>query len=145
MEIKQNDATYNRPEGDRVLDAPLVRTNIAERIAQLKSENAWLNGDRNAITILHSDQLRVVLMAIHQHAEVSPHTTEGATFLQILEGRIWIETLEQSLSLDEGETIALAPNTPRSFFAEKDCVVLLTLTGTNNDDYSVNFNHQSTF
>ena len=86
MEIKQNDATYNRPEGSRLLNAPLVRTDIAERIAQLKSENAWLNGDRNAITLLHSGQLRVVLMAVHQHAEVSPHTTEGATFLQIIGG-----------------------------------------------------------
>ena len=145
MEIKQNEATYNRPEGDRVLDGPLVRNNIAERIAQIKSEAAWLNGDRNAITILHSDQLRVVLMALHQHAEVSPHTTEGAAFIQILEGRIWIETLEQSLSLDENEVLALAPNMPRSFFAEKDCVILLTITGKNGDDYTIDFNKQSTF
>ena len=145
MEIKQNEATYNRPEGDRVLDAPLVRTNISDRLAQLKTENAWINGDRNAITLVHSDELRIVLMALHQHAEVSPHTTVGATFLQVLDGRIWIETLENSMSLDEGEALSIAPNMPRSFFAEKECTLLLTITGKNQDDYTVDFNKQSTF
>ena len=41
MENKRNEATLNRPEGDRVLDAPYVFINIPEFIRQLKSEEAW--------------------------------------------------------------------------------------------------------
>ena len=129
MEIKQNNATNNRPEGDRVLDASLVRMNLPESIAQLKSESAWLNGDRNAVTLLHNDQLRIVLIALHQHAEMPPHTLEGVSYIQVIEGRIWIETLEQSLSLDAGEGLAIAAGMPRSYFAEKESTLLLTISG----------------
>ena len=38
MENKRNEATLNRPEGDRVLDAPYVFINIPEFIRQLKNE-----------------------------------------------------------------------------------------------------------
>lgn len=129
MEIRKNNATHNRPEGDRILDAPLVRMNFAESINQLKSEAAWHNSDRNALTLLHNDQLRIVLIALKQHAEMSPYTIEGTSFLQVIEGRIWVETLERSLSLDAGEGLAFAPGLPRSSFAEEEAVLLLTLVG----------------
>jgi len=131
MEIRKNNATNNRPEGDRILNAPLVRMNFAESISQLKSEAAWQNGDRNAVTLLHNDQLRIVLITLKQHAEMSPHNIEGASFLQIIYGRVWVETLERSLSLDTGEGLAFAPGMPRSLFAEEETVVLLTLVGEN--------------
>lgn len=131
MEIKKNNATHNRPEGDRILDAPLVRMNFAESIGQIKSETAWQNSDRNGLTLLHSDQLRIVLIALKQGAEMTPHGIDNASFVQVVEGRIWIETLEQSLSLDAGEALALAPGIPRSLFAEEEAVVLLTLAGEN--------------
>ena len=38
MENKRNEATLNRPEGDRVLDAPYVFVSLPEFIRQLKSE-----------------------------------------------------------------------------------------------------------
>lgn len=146
METRFNRATYNRPEGDRALDGALVRTNIPDAIRQLMSESAWENGDRNAITLLHNNRLRVVLMALKQNAEVIPHAPEGASFIQVVAGRIWLETTEQSLSLDEGDALGLAPGVPRSIFAEEEAVLLLTLTGEAADnDYTVDFNRQSTF
>ena len=38
MEAKYNASTEARPEGDRVLDAPLVRMDIADFIRQIKKE-----------------------------------------------------------------------------------------------------------
>lgn len=128
MEIRRNNATYNRPEGNRIIEAPLVLMNFSERISQIKSESAWQHGDRNALTLLHSDPLRIVLIALKQGAEMTPHDIEGASFIQILQGRLWIETLEQSLSIDAGEALALAPGMPRSIFAEEESVLILTLT-----------------
>ena len=39
MEIKTNQATKNRPEGDRVIDAPYVFIDIPGFVEQLKSES----------------------------------------------------------------------------------------------------------
>ena len=132
MEIKKNNATNNRPEGDRIIDAPVVRVNIPDSINQIKSEKAWLNSDRNALTLLHSGPLRLVLVALKEGAEMSPHSVEGASFIQIISGRVWVETLEKSLSLDTGEGLAIAPDIPRSIFSEEESVLLLTLT---SDDH----------
>jgi len=134
METKQNDATYNRPEGDRVLDGPLVRISIPDTIRQIKSEPAWLNGDRNAITLLHNDQLRLVLIALHQHATITGHAVDGASYIQVLQGRIWLETEIQSTSLDEGEGMAIAPGILHSVFAEQETVLTLTLAGLHAND-----------
>ena len=46
MEQKQNESTELRPEGARVLDAPLVTMNVNDFIRQLKDEAAW---DKNEI------------------------------------------------------------------------------------------------
>ncbi len=145
METKQNKATYNRPEGDRVLDGTLVRTNLPDSIRQIKSENAWENSDRNAITLLHSAELRIVLMALKQNADVIPHAPEGASYIQIIEGRIWLETGEQSLSLDAGDGLALAPGSSRRFFAEAETILMLTLSGQPGDESGIDFSRQSTF
>lgn len=145
MDTKQNKATYNRPEGDRVIDGALVRTNLPDAMRQIKSENAWINGDRNALTLLHNTALRVVLMALKEGADVLPHAPEGASFIQIIDGRIWLETDDQSLSLDAGDVLALASGTGRRFFAETETVLLLTLSGQSTDENGVDFNRQSTF
>lgn len=51
VRIKKNDATPQRPEGNRVLDAPQVEMNLPDLIARLKSETTWVDSDRNAITL----------------------------------------------------------------------------------------------
>jgi hypothetical protein len=56
MEIKRNEATLNRPEGDRVIDAPFVFLDIPEFIHQVKKEKAWKKYDRNGITRRIKDQ-----------------------------------------------------------------------------------------
>ena len=52
MEEKYNESTELRPEGGRLMDAPLVSMDIPEFIKQLKSEPAWKNNDRNAISTM---------------------------------------------------------------------------------------------
>ena len=41
METKRNEATLNRPEGDRVIDAPYVFMDLDQFILQLKNEESW--------------------------------------------------------------------------------------------------------
>ncbi len=128
MEIKQNESTEQRPEGGRVMDAPLVSMDIPEFIKQLKSEPAWENGDRNAMTVYKTNGMRIVLVALHEDAIMKKHTADGIISLQVLEGEINFNTGEQSVVIKNGQMIALHKGLPHSVAATKESVFLLTLT-----------------
>ena len=68
MEIKSNESTDLRPEGDRLLDGPLVSMDIPQLIQQLNAEATWQNSDRNAMTVYKTNGIRIVLIALHEKA-----------------------------------------------------------------------------
>ncbi len=132
---KFNEATRNRPEGTRTLDAPVLRINLPDYIRQIRSEPAWERGDRNAITVLHSPWMRIVMVALKEGAEMSRHAIDGALSIQVLNGRLWVETEAQSFSIDEEEIAALQPGLPHYVFAEEESLLLLTLAGNHDGEF----------
>jgi len=52
MDEKFNDATKQRPQGERIMDASLVTIDLHNFIKQIREEKAWKDSDRNAITVL---------------------------------------------------------------------------------------------
>jgi len=128
MEIKYNESTELRPEGERLIDAPLVSMDIPEFIKKIKDEPAWKNRDRNAMTIYKTNGLRMVLIALHKDAELTRHTAEGIISLQVLEGKIMFNTDDQSVEIEKDRMIALHKGLPHSVKAIKESVFLLTLT-----------------
>jgi quercetin dioxygenase-like cupin family protein len=128
MEDKYNDSTDMRPEGERVLDAPLVNIDIGRFITQIKKEAAWDNSDRNAITVYKTDGLRMVLVALHEGAVMARHTAAGIISVQVLEGEINFTADEQSVILKKEQMIALHKGLPHRVTALKESVFLLTLT-----------------
>lgn len=128
MDDKYNESTDLRPEGERVLDAPLVNIDIGRFITQIKKEAAWDNSDRNAITVYKTDGLRMVLVALHEGAVMAKHTAAGIISVQVLEGEINFTTDEQSVILKKEQMIALHKGLPHSVTALKESVFLLTLT-----------------
>lgn len=125
---KSNQATDLRPEGDRLLDAPLVEINLNSFKKQIKQEQAWKEGDRNAITIFKSDGMRLVLIALHTGAELKTHTAPGIISVQVLEGEIIFGTEQKTAKLTEGQMITLHKGVPHSVFANKESTFLLTLS-----------------
>ena len=130
---KFNEATRNRPEGTRTLDAPVLRINLSDYSRQLRTEAAWHNGDRNAITVLHSGHMRIVMVALKAGAEMSRHAISGALSIQVVTGRVWVETDAQSFSVSDEELAALHPGLPHYVFAEEESILLLTLAGNNGE------------
>ena len=130
MEEKSNEATIQRPQGDRIMDAPLVTINLGSFIAQIKAEKAWKDSDRNAITVFKTDGMRIVLIALHKDAEMKKHTADGMISVQVMEGQILFTTEEQSVELGQGEMLALHKNVPHSVLAREETIFLLTLTTT---------------
>lgn len=128
MEIKYNESTELRPEGERLMDAPLVSMDIPEFIKQIKDEPAWKNKDRNAMTVYKTNGMRIVLIALHKDAELTRHTADGIISVQVLDGKISFNTDDKSVEIEKGQIIALHKGLHHSVKAIKESVFLLTLT-----------------
>jgi quercetin dioxygenase-like cupin family protein len=126
MEIKYNEATLNRPEGDRVLDAPFVFTDFQNYIRQLKQEDAWQKSDRNSITVFKNNQMTVVLICLHQGATIENNSIDGLLSIQVLEGKIRMEIETEEIEIMKHQLMTLHQYVNHSMEAAEDSVVLLT-------------------
>lgn len=124
---KSNEATLQRPAGDRVIDVELVVLNLNTAQEQIKSESAWLNSDRNAVTLFKNEGLRIVLIALHTEAELKPHRAPGIITVQVLEGNIRFKTDKLETDLGKGEMLTLHAGILHSVVAIKEAVFLLTI------------------
>jgi quercetin dioxygenase-like cupin family protein len=130
MEVKFNAATTQRPEGVRVMDAPLVTIDLFSFIEQIRKEKKWKETDRNAITVFKTNGFRIVLIALRKGAEMVKHTTAGMISIQILKGKMQLHTDQQTVQLGKGQMLALHEGIPHSLLAKKKTIFLLTLTTT---------------
>ena len=95
MPVKINDATINRPEGKRLVDAPAVLVDLETFMDELKDEKAWKKNDRNGITVFKTPGLTMVLSAFHKGAEINDLQLEGLVVLQVIKGQICVGTGEE--------------------------------------------------
>jgi hypothetical protein len=126
MQIKINQATNNRPDGDRIIDAPAVLVDIQHYIEQLKEEDAWQKSDRNAITVFKTPGVTVVINALHSGAEMSDIEIEGMLVLQVVEGEITIMSDEGERKLTEQQVLILHPCFKTNILAERDTILILS-------------------
>ena len=127
MKEKHNDATPQRPEGDRLIDAALVNIDLPSIMKELKEETSWKDGRRNAITVFKTDALRIVLIALHKDSEMARHVADGIISVQVLNGRIKFLTDQKTIELNEGQMLALHEQIPHSVKALQESFFLLTL------------------
>lgn len=127
MEEKSNEATPKRPEGERTLDAPLVAIDLNKYKDQILSEESWLNNKRNAITVFKSSTMRIVMIGLHQDAELPEHTADGIISVQLLQGHIIFRTADDEQKLTEGNMVTLHEKIPHSVLAMEDSIFLLTM------------------
>ena len=131
MELKRNEATLNRPEGDRVIDAPYVFMNLGEFIKQLKNEETWNKNDRNGITIFKTENLTTVLTCLHKDALIKDNSVDGILQVQVLGGRIRITTADGDIDMEEGEMIVFHPGIRHTIEALKKSSLLLQTINEN--------------
>jgi quercetin dioxygenase-like cupin family protein len=132
MSINQkfNDSTKNRPWGERPIDAPILTIDIPAFIQLIKSEEAWLKNDRNAITVFKTDHIRQVVVALHKDAEMARQRSEGVMTIQVLEGRLLCSAEEWTAMLTKGQMVAIHEGMPYSLKAAEEASFLLTMMTT---------------
>ena len=126
MENKRNEATLNRPEGDRVINAPYVFINIPEYIRQLKSEDAWQKNDRNGITVFKTGRVTMVLTCLHAKAELKDVLVDGIFTIHVLEGIVRVTSPDGEVDMQANQVMAFHQLVDHSIVAQMDSVLLLT-------------------
>jgi len=126
MENKRNEATLNRPEGDRVIDAPYVFINLPEYIRQLKSEEAWQKNDRNGITVFKTGRVTIVLTCLHAKAELKDVLVDGIFTIHVLEGIVRVTSPDGEVDMQANQVMAFHQLVDHSIVAQMDSVLLLT-------------------
>lgn len=128
MEKNTNvESTLLRPEGKRILNAPLIEIDLNKFIEKLKQEVNWAENDQNAITIFKSEYSTIVLMGMKENAELKAHTSNGNIVIQVLEGEINFKTDLHSSLLDKGQMVTLQSNISHSVVAILESFFLLTI------------------
>ncbi len=127
MENTNIDATYNRPEGDRKIDSPVLLIDLPFYIDQIKNEKAWKENDRNAITIYKTNKLRIILVALHKDATMQTDRPQNIFSLQVLKGKVNVATNYATTEVEKDMLLALHDEVPYTISALKKSIFLLTL------------------
>ena len=129
MEVRRQEDTVNRPEGERIIDAPYVTIDLPHYIEQIKNEKMWKERDHNAITVFKDDQLTVVLVAMHPNAEIRTQRPRHLWTGQVLSGRVQLTVNEKEVALQKGQIAVLHAGIPYTVLAREESLLLLTVAG----------------
>ena len=125
MELKNIDATINRPEGERLIDAPFVFVDLQKYVEQLKHEDSWDKNDRNGITVYKTDGITIVLTCLHRDAVIEKNSVDGWLTVQVLDGTVDFTVKEKTLVLEKNQLMTLHPDIEHTIHAKKETVLLL--------------------
>jgi quercetin dioxygenase-like cupin family protein len=75
--------------------------------------------------------MRIVLIGLHENAELKPHKANGVISVQVFEGKIEFSAEEQIIHLEKRQLIALQENIIHSVKALTESFFLLTLAMNN--------------
>ena len=127
MEEKFNESTVNRPEGDRVINAPFVVSDLQAHIKQITEEDAYFTNDRNAITLFKAHGVSVVLIALRSGAEMStPEPSGKVGVLQVLSGILNVEIEGETSMVSRQQIISFHGHLGYHILATEDTIFLLT-------------------
>lgn len=130
MEIKRNEATANRPQGDRVIDAPYVFIDLPAFIDQITKEKAWEKNDRNGITVFKANNITMVITALQEGAKIDDNSVDAFLTLQVLGGKTRITSPDGDIEMYKNQVISFHPGVRHSVEALSDIILLLTTVNT---------------
>ena len=129
MEEKYNNATRQRPEGARPLDAAIIPINIPKYIEQIKKETTYHKNGKNAITVFKSEQITITLIALREGESFYPGNEEGKAIMsiQLIDGHLSFESLGVTNELKNGELLTLHQQLSFKAKAILESICLLTM------------------
>ncbi len=121
------ETTGTRERLPQHLAGAVLAFDLAREAAQLRTEHAWVQGDRNAKTLVKASSFRVVLIALRAGARLPDHAAAGWLSLQALAGRLRVHVSEETLDVQVGGLVTLERDLPHEIEAVDESTVLLTI------------------
>ncbi|MEB2283101.1 MAG: hypothetical protein B6D46_03340 [Polyangiaceae bacterium UTPRO1] len=121
--------TSRQESSPRSLDAPLLSFDLRAELTRLKVEPTWKTAHRNAVTLVKTAGLRVVLIAMHADTAIPGHVADGPIAVQVVDGRLRFDAGNDKIPMESGQMVTLQPQIPHSLTAVSECAFLLTIGG----------------
>ncbi|HUE75734.1 MAG TPA: cupin domain-containing protein [Chloroflexota bacterium] len=109
------------------VSGPVSAFDLNEEITQLRNEDAWRQGNRNAKTLTKEQNLRVVLTVLRKDEQIKEHQTAGPVAIQAISGQIRLLLPDQTVDLPAGHLLVLGPGVAHDVEAVEDSAFLLTI------------------
>ena len=109
------------------LAAPALSFDLTVEANLLRAEQAWRDGDRNANSLVHEPDFRIVLTALRAGARLAEHGAEGRVSIHTLSGRLRLTLPDQTVDLPAGHILALEPGIRHDVEAVEESTFLLTI------------------
>lgn len=100
---------------------------IPEILRNLKKEKNWKNGELVSVILLRSPELKVLLTLLHEGTEVISYQSNDSTTIEVIEGSLILHIRNESVMLNEGETLKLDEKIKFSFDTLEETAFLMTL------------------
>ena len=100
---------------------------LAQLARALRGEREYVEQGRNGITLLKTEQLRVLLEVAAEGAKIAEHTVPGPAIVHVLDGELELTCLDETRMAHAGEMVVIPHDRPRSLCAQSDVTFLWTL------------------
>lgn len=100
-------------------------------IDDMKHDRKWKNGEMNMMILLRSPVKKVLLVILHGKSEIISQQIDDSIDFKILEGKLELHFLKESITLKRGELLKLIEKTSYRISAIEETAFLMILK-TNN-------------
>ncbi|MDP9222928.1 MAG: hypothetical protein M3069_30950 [Chloroflexota bacterium] len=118
--------TQRRPS--HVLSGDGLVFRLADEIDALRRDLSRSSGQRSAKTLAKTRGLRLTLVVLEANATMAPEASAGGASLQVLEGRLRIQTDGEVHEFGTGQLVVLADNLREPIQAAERSAFLLTVS-----------------
>jgi quercetin dioxygenase-like cupin family protein len=109
------------------LDLPMMSFDLRREQEQLRQEESYRAGDRNARTLVKETGLQVVLTVMRNGARLQEHKVPGPISIQILAGHLRLRTPDETVDLPVGHVVMLGGGIVHDVEAVEESAFLLTI------------------
>ncbi len=115
-------------EGEsRHLGAPILRSDLAKEIDELRRGGPWNANGHTAKTLVKYPSLRVVMVLLKRGARLEGQKSANRLSIHTLEGHVRVRLAEQAVDLPAGCLVSLERLLTHDVEALEDSAALLTL------------------
>ena len=107
MDLKYQESTINRPEGDRVIDAPYVVADLKKFKNQLKKRMPGIKVTEIASPCINRKELPWFSLVLSEDADLVDNTVDRTLTIQVLDGTIECMIDEDTVKVKKNQLIAL--------------------------------------